>query len=695
MRDDTVERADAAPSNGGVASPAPVDAGAEQRVRLAAAFELNAPFDWAVTSTARRLVRRDMTADEPDAVSQCIVCRRLAARVLETALRGAPVDAPALCESVLPKSAHALDAVRDVCDVLVRQLDQQLPAEVLQRRSDGIGGHDVAARRAVAAAGGSADDVSSQHVAMALALCHTPLALCRRREAAPPIVFNGPVGGDHADGLVHFGGRQSSLLVLNELLADDVADGVREREAQRLASGGDAAPVDEYPPVVHIVWLNDPAQPFTAAHYAALRSAIEAFKPARTYLYYDSIPQDPTTGKVNKWFSRASNVAQLVRVSPVRAIGDMAVRHVSHAAKFVGLLALRAVGGTLIDSDTLMLRDFSPARNASSKDFGRDVTLLRLPASVLGRTNALPRVDLSILRAQRYARWLGRLIEEAVANYNTMAWDAHFSAAASTLAELYPSEVRLVDLRSFDFGVDAVSGAPTDAYWQLLETTGEQLDGFTSLRFRQEQVSELGMSLPDWDTKPGSRPDPPTTLLCELRPYKGELSELEQFWHAGRWALRSGRFETAAAYFERYLNDAEPQKAKVHDHDDGRSIEYALNRTTWAVTPKVLPSAQLAARPDRERGWARILLAYAYAFRNLPAEAMMHANEATEHHGRTMREVWYHAARVFRILSGDPSTKRFGLDGERRHALERMRNVQSEWQIIDCFHDQRSWRRDN
>lgn len=673
---------------------APVDDGAEQRVRQAAAFEKASPFDWSVTSSTRRLARRDMTADDPDSVSQCVVCRRLAARVLETALRGAAIDSVALCESVLPKAAHALDAVRDVCDVLVRQLDQQLPAEVLRRRTDGVG-RDVAARRAVAAAGGSADDVSSEHVAAALALCHSPLALCRRRDAAPRLVFTGPVNGDHSDGLVHFGGRQASLLVLNELLADDVADGMREREARRVAAGGVGVElVDEYPPVLHVVWLNDPSQPFTAAHFAALRSGIEAFQPARTYVYYDSIPQDPSTGKVNKWFTRATEFVELVRVAPVRAVGDMAVRHVAHAAKFVGLLALRAVGGTLIESDTLLLRDFSPPRNQSSKDFGRDVTLLRLPVSALGRTNVLPRVDLSILRAQRYARWLGRLIEEAGANYNTLAWDAHFGAAASTLAELYPSEVRLVDLRSFDFGVDPVSGAPTDAFWQLLETTGEQLDGFTSVRLRQELVSELGMALPDWDTKPGSRPDPPTTLLCELRPYKGELSELETFWHTARWALRSGRFETATAFLERYLNDAEPALMRTHEHDDGRSVLYGYNRSTSPVTPKVLPSAALASRPDRERGWARLMLAYAYAFRGLTVEAMMHAAEATEHHGRTMREVWFHAARVYRVLAADPSTKRFGLDGERRNALNQMRNVQAEWQIVDCFHDQRSWRRD-
>jgi hypothetical protein len=657
-----------------------------------------------------------MTADEPDAVLQCTVCRRLAARVLETALRGAPVDAKALCAAALPESSAALSAMREVCDVLVRQLDQQLPASVLQRRIDGVG-RDNAMRRAVTAAGASADDLSGEHVAEALALCNTPLNLCRRRDAAPRLMFANANEGDHSDGFVHFGGRRSSLYVLNELLADSVADGVRERDARRmLAADAAAPPTDEYPPILHVVWLHDPMQPYTAAHYAALMSAIQAFQPARTYLYFDNMPQD-ANGKVNKWFTRATQHVEFVRVSPVRFIGDLAVRHVAHAAKLIGLLALRAVGGTLIDNDCLMLRDFSPPRDASMVDFGRDVTLLRVPPSAVQK-NALPRVDLSVVRAQRYARWLGRLVEEVAANYNTMAWDAHFGAAASTLVELYPNEVRVVDVRSFDFGVEPLSGAPTDSFWQLLETTGEQLDGVSTVRLRQEQVVELGMSLPDWETLPGARPDVMTSLLCELRPYKGELAELETFWHSARWALRSGRFVVAASLLERYLHDAEPELMKSHAHDEkmaiydgglsdgdhmegseGDAARPANNSarniaTSTTRPPKVLPSALLAARPDRERAWARIMLAYSYAFRGLAHEATLHASEATLHHGRTMREVWFHAARIYRVVSAQPDAQLLGVDGERRVALSSMRTVGDMWDIADCFRDARAWRRD-
>jgi hypothetical protein len=698
------------------------DEAAEIRIRMRNEFDSKAPFDWSVSLPTRRLVRRDMTADEPDAVLQCTVCRRLAARVLETALRGAPIDARALCAAALPEASAALGAMREVCDVLVRQLDQQLPASVLQRRADGVG-RDAAMRRAVTAAGASADDLLGEHVAAALALCNTPLNLCRRRDAAPRLTFANAIEGDHVDGFVHYAGRRASLFVLNELLAESVADGVRERDARRLRESDTAGlappPPDEYPPILHVVWLHDPLQPYTAAHYAALLSAIQAFQPARTYLYFDTMPQD-ANAKVNKWFTRATQHVEFVRVSPVRFVGDMAVRHVAHAAKLVGLLALRAVGGTLIDNDCLMLRDFSPARNASMADFGRDVTLLRVPPSALQKS-ALPRVDLSIIRAQRYARWLGRLIEEVSANYNTMAWDAHFVAAASALVELYPSEVRVVDVRSFDFGVEPLTGAPTDAFWQLLETTGEQLDGVTTVRLRQEQVVELGMSLPDWETLPGARPDVMTSLLCELRPYKGELAELETFWHTARWALRSGRFATAAGFLERYLHDAEPELMKNHVHDekmmvydgfsDGDTLDAddaaaggggggatpqpsRAQRNATTRPPKVLPSALLAARPDRERAWARIMLAYSYAFRGLAHEAALHASEATVHHGRTMREVWFHAARIYRIVSAQPEAQLIGADGERRVALSSMRTVGDMWDIADCFRDARAWRRD-
>ena len=53
-----------------------------------------------------------------------------------------------------------------------------------------------------------------------------------------------------------------------------------------------------------------------------------------------------------------------MRISPVRQVGDAPVRHVAHTARFVGLLALRAIGGTLVDADVLLLRDLDPVRSA-------------------------------------------------------------------------------------------------------------------------------------------------------------------------------------------------------------------------------------------------------------------------------------------------------------------------------------------
>ena len=221
----------------------------------------------------------------------------------------------------------------------------------------------------------------------------------------------------------------------------------------------------------------------------------------------------------------------------------------------------------------------------------------------------------------------------------------------------------MVDARLFNYGADA-AGNPTNAFWEALESTGEQFAGVSALRLRQEQVLELGMTLPEWETGPDNRPDVMSSLLCELRAYKTGLTELETLWHRGRWAFRSRRFHDAVALLARYLHDAEPSHARVHPRQPpdagGAALDGAHEAHGRPAKDRVLPSATLASRPDRERAWARIMLAYAEFERGDVNEALYYAGEATEHHGRTMREVWFHATQLYERLSRRRDTQRFG-----------------------------------
>lgn len=66
--------------------------------------------------------------------------------------------------------------------------------------------------------------------------------------------------------------------------------------------------------------------------------------------------------------------------------------------------------------------------------------------------------------------------------------------------------------------------------------------------------------------------------------------------------------------------------------------------------------------------------------------------EATEHHGATVREVWYWSARVYRRLAKHPKAQRAGLDGEARTSQRAMSRIGDEWDIFDCYRDARAWK---
>jgi hypothetical protein len=79
------------------------------------------------------------------------------------------------------------------------------------------------------------------------------------------------------------------------------------------------------------------------------------------------------------------------------------------------------------------------------------------------------------------------------------------------------------------------------------------------------------------------------------------------------------------------------------------------------------------------------------AARRLLDESMYWLGEAAEHHGTTIREVWYWSARVFQQLATHPKAQRVGLDGEIRSALLATSRIDAAWDVFDCYRDRRAW----
>jgi hypothetical protein len=269
-----------------------------------------------LSSAEMRAMRGSITSVE---VQNCVVCRHLAARVLESLID--PIK-PDLDQSFtqacaeLPAGAH-YDDLRISCKFLMEQIHAHM--------SDGV----LAATRR---ARDSRKPMPATSVVEALALCHDPLKLCRRRDAAPSLRFataddfsdvvsrrvaarqsdasgNASQQGVDADepltkaeseaGVAHFDGRVASIYALNELLRDDIEnaralfDEEREIELeqqQEAAAGARAgaaegdrddsaraqpAAIASTPLLLHYVWLKSTLSAFTEAHYACVRAAIQ------------------------------------------------------------------------------------------------------------------------------------------------------------------------------------------------------------------------------------------------------------------------------------------------------------------------------------------------------------------------------------------------------------------------------------
>lgn len=393
---------------------------------------------------------------------------------------------------------------------------------------------------------------------------------------------------------------------------------------------------DVVPPLLHYAWLHSATQAFSEAHYACLVAAIKATQPMRVYckncfcknnnnnnfkfnsafpffslslslcaVYTDIGKLDEAEG----WLAKALALdrVSLVRVTLPLSIGGEAVRHPAHAARLLTLLGLSAVGGTVIDADALLLRDWPP-EHASGRHKGGKLPAQAMPAArVLWRDNALPlrRASLGWLAARPSSPFVWRLWAASLAVYETYSWDAQFVVSATVLADLFPGEVLRVDGTQFDGGVERDTGKPSAEFFELLESTGQQFEGAAAVRLHAEAVADTGMSLPSWQTQPagGVR----SSLLCETRAHVVPLTRIEQLFYDARWAFRSRRFVDATSLFEQYLAEAEPRHvphASLFDED----FDAISNDSNAAALDTELTSADLPSRPDRERAYARILL---------------------------------------------------------------------------------------
>ena len=172
-------------------------------------------------------------------------------------------------------------------------------------------------------------------------------------------------------------------------------------------------------------------KPWGLSHYVCVASAVARINPTQVNFYCEYEPSGP-------WWDITKPLVNLVRIKAPRSVFGNPIDHPAHRADVVRLQALLRDGGIYLDTDVFVHRAFDPLLK-------HDVVLgAEGKSAQFGTANA---VLLSRANARFLERWMG--------HYRTFRgtaksrWNEHSVRLPYLLSRQYPSEISIVDYRSF------------------------------------------------------------------------------------------------------------------------------------------------------------------------------------------------------------------------------------------------------
>jgi len=113
---------------------------------------------------------------------------------------------------------------------------------------------------------------------------------------------------------------------------------------------------DLVPNILHFVWISGD-RTFSMIQYLTIRAAYEVQKPDKIYMWNDHQPRD------NVWWERARPYFERVKIEAPGYINGHDITHAQHRADVMRICILNKLGGTYVDMDLLLIRDFHHLRS--------------------------------------------------------------------------------------------------------------------------------------------------------------------------------------------------------------------------------------------------------------------------------------------------------------------------------------------
>jgi hypothetical protein len=173
-------------------------------------------------------------------------------------------------------------------------------------------------------------------------------------------------------------------------------------------------------------------RPWGLLNYACVKSAVVRINPQYASLYYEHEQSGP-------WWDLTKSLVDIQKVVAPRNIFGRPLSHAAHRADVFRLQKLLEEGGIYLDTDVLVLRDFTP---------------LLENECVLGNegadddSNICNGVILALPNASFVKRWL-----ESYRSFRSVGrdkfWSEHSGAISKQLALQFPNEVTILDHKAF------------------------------------------------------------------------------------------------------------------------------------------------------------------------------------------------------------------------------------------------------
>ncbi|KIV81347.1 hypothetical protein PV11_03538 [Exophiala sideris] len=200
---------------------------------------------------------------------------------------------------------------------------------------------------------------------------------------------------------------------------------------------------------VHITYLKK--EPTSIIHFGfdsflSLYSAYYHMKGVRLFLHTDYSPEEifqaqNSLNRTDKWTTLALNMPNLeihYVVAPNRTTNNVEISLVQHKSDFVRMDAIKQYGGTYMDTDVYVLRDFTPLRAAGFQN-------------VVGREPIWGHVNNGIWMSQPNTTMVNVFIQ-ASHEFFDGGWNTVSSIMFRRIAERlhrYPFEVLILDERAW------------------------------------------------------------------------------------------------------------------------------------------------------------------------------------------------------------------------------------------------------